>query len=196
MRGGFESRDVLRFPFERQYAPTIDNLRRALPEDRAIRSLQYRFGQKRVTRATIFQISYKDEMARLHRAEPDTDPHAVDFDLEPDPLFADGVNQVFRMLGEAQRAHDELAYLTRQAVDAITAKGRFEAPDPRVEEADFRLAGLVVHSWAAGIEMLGRYRAVHDWYARVANDPFPAAKRKKSSRSAPKTRPSPKGGTK
>ncbi|GBQ81632.1 hypothetical protein [Asaia bogorensis] len=196
MRGGFESKDILRFPFERQHAPTIGNLRRALPEDKAIRSLQYRFGQKRVTRATIFQMSYKDELTRLQSEEPDTDLDAADLHQDLDPLFADGVHAVFQMLGEAQRAQDELAHLTRRAVDAITEKGRFDGPDPCVEEADFQAGATLVRAWAAGIEMLGRYRAVHDWQAGVANDPFPAAKRKKSSSTTPKAKPTPKGGKK
>lgn len=196
MRGGFESRDILRFPFERQHAPTIDNLRRNLPQDKAIRSLQYRFGQKRVTRATIFQMAYKDERTQLLEEEREADPHSANVNVNWDLLFADGVHAVFQMLGEAQHAQDELARLTRKAVDAITEKGRFDGPDPCVEEADFQAGATLVRAWAAGIEMLGRYRAAHDWQAGVANDPFPAAKRKKSSKSAPKSRQSPKGGAK
>lgn len=196
MRGGFESRDILRFPFERQHAPTIDNLRRNLPQDKAIRSLQYRFGQKRVTRATIFQMAYKDERTQLLEEEREADPHSANVNVNWDLLFADGVHAVFQMLGEAQRAQDELARLTRKAVDAITEKGRFDGPDPCVEEADFQAGATLVRAWAAGIEMLGRYRAAHDWQAGVANDPFPPAKRKKSSSAAPKARPTPKGGKK
>ncbi|NIE81410.1 hypothetical protein [Asaia sp. As-1742] len=154
MRGGFESRDILRFPFERQHAPTIDNLRRNLPQDKAIRSLQYRFGQKRVTRATIFQMAYKDERTQLLEEEREADPHSTNVNMDWDLLFADGVHAVFQMLGEAQRAQDELARLTRKAVDAITEKGRFDGPDPCVEEADFQAGATLVRAWAAGIEML------------------------------------------